>query len=79
MEIEAFAERERFFIKTWHQDIQTGARADALQQRPGLAAGIQEAQTAKCPLIVSRLRTGSWYWGCFASKEAIKDICLRGW
>jgi DNA invertase Pin-like site-specific DNA recombinase len=55
MEIEAFAKQQRFFISTWHQDVQTGAGADALQRRPGLAAAIQKAQPAKFPLIVSRL------------------------
>ena len=37
-EIEAFARREGFSVKSWHQDVQTGAGADALQLRPGLAA-----------------------------------------
>jgi hypothetical protein len=55
MEIEAFAKQQRFLISTWHQDVWTGAGADALQQRPGLAAAIQQARSAKCPLIVSRL------------------------
>jgi DNA invertase Pin-like site-specific DNA recombinase len=53
--IEAFAAREGFSVKAWHQDIQTGAGKDALLLRPGLAAALKEAQTAHCPLIVSRL------------------------
>ncbi len=54
-EIETFGKREGFTVKSWHQDVQTGAGADALLLRPGLAAGIKEARSARCPLIVSRL------------------------
>src|SRR5215470_6718256 len=54
-EIEVFAAREGFAVKSWHQDIQTGAGADALLLRPGLAAALKEAKAARCPLIVSRL------------------------
>ena len=54
-EIEAFGEREGFSVKSWHQDVQTGAGTDALLLRPGLAAALKEAKSARCPLIVSRL------------------------
>lgn len=54
-EIEAFGVREGFSVKSWHQDVQTGAGTDALLQRPGLAAALKEARAARCPLIVSRL------------------------
>lgn len=54
-DIEAFAMREGLPIKSWHQDVQTGAGADALLLRPGLAAALKEAKSARCPLIVSRL------------------------
>jgi IS5 family transposase len=54
-EIEAFGEREGFAVRSWHQDVQTGAGADALQLRPGLASALKEAKWARCPLIVSRL------------------------
>lgn len=54
-DIEAFGAREGFEVKSWHQDIQTGAGADALLLRPGLAAALKEARTGKCPLVVSRL------------------------
>src|SRR5690349_21912596 len=53
--IEAFGVREGFAVKSWHQDIQTGAGADALLLRPGLPAALKEARAARCPLIVSRL------------------------
>src|SRR6516165_5604104 len=54
-EIEAFGAREGLLVKTWYQDVQTGAGADALLLRPGLAAALKEAKAAKRPLIVSRL------------------------
>jgi DNA invertase Pin-like site-specific DNA recombinase len=54
-EIETFGARERFSVKSWYQDVQTGAGADALQLRPGLALALKEAKRARCPLIVSRL------------------------
>src|SRR5471032_2863711 len=54
-EIDAFGMREGFTVKSWHQDVQTGAGKDALLLRPGLAAGLKEAKSARCPLIVSRL------------------------
>jgi DNA invertase Pin-like site-specific DNA recombinase len=54
-EIGAFASREGFKIKLWHQDVQTGAGSDALLMRAGLATALKEAKSALCPLIVSRL------------------------
>src|SRR6202790_5821255 len=54
-DIEAFGAREGFTIKSWHQDVQTGAGADALLLRPGLATALKDAKSARCPLIVSRL------------------------
>lgn len=54
-DIEAFGAREGFAIKSWYQDVQTGAGADALLLRPGLAAALKEARAAHCPLVVSRL------------------------
>ncbi len=54
-EIDAFAQREKFAIRSWHQDVQTGAGTDALLLRPGLAAALKEAKSARSTLIVSRL------------------------
>jgi DNA invertase Pin-like site-specific DNA recombinase len=54
-DIEAFAKREGLCIQSWYQDIQTGAGADPLSLRPGLAAALQQARVLRCPLIVSRL------------------------
>jgi DNA invertase Pin-like site-specific DNA recombinase len=54
-DIEAFVAREGYLIKSWYQDVQTGAGADALQQRPGLAAALKAARFVRCPLIVSKL------------------------
>ena len=45
-ELEAFALREGFAVKPWHQDIQTGAGADALLFRPGLATALKGAKSA---------------------------------
>jgi DNA invertase Pin-like site-specific DNA recombinase len=54
-DIEAFAQREGFAVRSWHQDVQTGAGADALLLRPGFACALKEARASRCPLIVSRL------------------------
>ncbi len=55
VDINAFAAREGFAIRSWYQDIQTGAGADPLILRPGLATALNEARAVQCPLIVSRL------------------------
>ncbi len=54
-DIEAFAAREGFEPDSFYQDVQTGAGADALRLRPGLASALKEAKLRKCPLIVSKL------------------------
>jgi DNA invertase Pin-like site-specific DNA recombinase len=54
-EIEEFGKREGFSVKSWYQDVQTGAGADALLLRPQLAAALKDAKAARCPLVVSRL------------------------
>lgn len=54
-DIETFSVKEGFLIKSWHQDIQTGAGKDALLMRSGLAAALKDARAQRCPLIVSRL------------------------
>ena len=54
-DIENFGAREGFTIRSWYQDIQTGAGKDALLMRPGLATALKEARALRCPLIVSRL------------------------
>jgi len=54
-EIESFGATQELSIKSWYQDIQTGAGRDALLLRPGLAAALKAARAARCPLIVSRL------------------------
>lgn len=53
--IEGFGAREGLAVKSWYQDVQTGAGTDALLMRPGLAAALKDARNARCPLIVSRL------------------------
>jgi len=54
-DIRRFAAREGFRIRSWYQDIQTGAGRDALLLRPGLANALKDARSGRCPLIVSRL------------------------
>jgi len=54
-DIESFGAREGFAVKSWYQDIQTGAGKDALLLRPGLAAALKQARAVRAPLIVSRL------------------------
>jgi DNA invertase Pin-like site-specific DNA recombinase len=54
-EIEGFGAREVFAVRSWHQNVQTGAGAEALLLRPGLASALKEARSAHCPLIVSKL------------------------
>jgi DNA invertase Pin-like site-specific DNA recombinase len=54
-DIKAFAAREGLSIRSWYQDIQTGAGKDPLLLRPGLARGLRQAKSAHCPLVVSRL------------------------
>ena len=54
-DIEAFGAREGFSPRAFYQDVQTGAGADALRLRPGLAAALREAKLRRCPLIVSKL------------------------
>jgi DNA invertase Pin-like site-specific DNA recombinase len=54
-DIEQFGLREGFAVSSWHQDVQTGAGADTLMLRPGLATALKKARSAGNPLIVSRL------------------------
>jgi DNA invertase Pin-like site-specific DNA recombinase len=54
-EIETFGAKEGLLVKSWHQDVQTGAGKDALLMRPGLATALKAARAARCPLLVSRL------------------------
>ncbi len=54
-DIEAFGAREGFRVRSWYQDVQTGAGKDPLPLRPGLATALKEAKAAPCALLVSRL------------------------
>jgi DNA invertase Pin-like site-specific DNA recombinase len=54
-DIEAFGTREGFRVRSWYQDVQTGAGRDPLPLRPGLATALKEAKAARCALLVSRL------------------------
>src|SRR5580658_10535753 len=52
-DIDAFGKREGFAIKSWHQDVKTGAGHDPLPFRPGLAAALKGARRMRTPVIVS--------------------------
>lgn len=54
-EIQVFAAREGYSINSWYQDVHTGAGADALVRRPGLATALIEAKAVRCPLVVSKI------------------------
>ena len=54
-EIDTFSAKEGYVVRSWHQDIQTGAGKDALLLRPGLAEALREARMGRRPLIVAKL------------------------
>ncbi len=56
-DIQAFGTREGLRVRSWHQDVQTGAGKDAIVLRPGLAAALKEARASGFPLIVSPARS----------------------
>ena len=58
-DIQRFGAREGLRVKSWYQDIQTGAGKDPLVLRPGLAAALNEARVLRVPLMVSRLDRAS--------------------
>ena len=55
-DIEVFGEREGFAIKSWHQDVQTGAGADALDA-PGACTSAKRGKVRAMPS--DRLEAGS--------------------
>jgi DNA invertase Pin-like site-specific DNA recombinase len=50
-----FAATEGFTVLSEHEEVETGKGADALEQRPHLAAALAEARRRKCPVIVAKL------------------------
>ncbi len=50
-----FAEAEGFDIVGEHVEVETGKGADALDRRPELAAALNAARKAKCPVAVAKL------------------------
>ena len=50
-----FAETEGFTINSEFLEVETGKGADALDRRPQLAAALDAARKAKCPLMVAKL------------------------
>jgi DNA invertase Pin-like site-specific DNA recombinase len=53
--IARFAATEGFKVLSEHEEVETGKGADALEQRPTLAAALAEARRRKCPVIVAKL------------------------
>jgi DNA invertase Pin-like site-specific DNA recombinase len=51
----AFAAAEGFEVVKAFTEVETGKGADALDRRPQLAAALESARKAKCPVIVSKL------------------------
>jgi DNA invertase Pin-like site-specific DNA recombinase len=50
-----FAKAEGFEVVGAYTEVETGKGADALDRRPQLAAALEAARKAKCPVIVSKL------------------------
>jgi DNA invertase Pin-like site-specific DNA recombinase len=53
--IDRFCEAEQFEITASFVEVETGKGADALERRPQLAAALEAARKAKCPVIVAKL------------------------
>ena len=53
-----FAEAERCDVVDTFTEVETGKGADALEQRPQLAAALKAARKLKCPIVVSKDRRG---------------------
>src|SRR5579863_10001992 len=53
--IESFAKAEGIEITSWYSDTETGKGSDALERRPGLAAGLKAARAARAPMLVAKL------------------------
>ena len=50
-----FAETEGMAITAEYTEVETGKGADALDRRPQLAAALEAARKAKCPVVVAKL------------------------
>ncbi|MCK1410190.1 recombinase family protein [Bradyrhizobium sp. 76] len=53
--IQRFADAEGFEVIGWHEEVETGKGADALERRPQLAAALQAARKAKAMVCVAKL------------------------
>lgn len=53
--IRRFADAEGFEVVAWHEEVETGKGADALERRPQLAAALQAARKAKAMVCVAKL------------------------
>ena len=50
-----FAEAEGMALTGEYTEVETGKGADALDRRPQLAAALEAARKAKCPVVVAKL------------------------
>ena len=50
-----FAEAEGMTLLAEYIEVETGKGADALDRRPQLAAALEAARKAKCPVVVAKL------------------------
>ena len=50
-----FAEAEGMVLAAEYTEVETGKGADALDRRPQLAAALEAARKAKCPVVVAKL------------------------
>ncbi len=53
--IARFAEAEGFEVTQEHVEVESGKGADALDRRPELAAALEDARKAACPVLVAKL------------------------
>ncbi len=53
--VERFCEAEGFELVKSFTEVETGKGCDALERRPQLAAALQAAKKARCPVIVAKL------------------------
>ena len=53
--VQRFAATEGFLLSGEYVEAESGKGADALDRRPQLAAALQAARAAKCPVIVAKL------------------------
>ena len=72
-EIEVFSAREGFSVKSWYQDVQTGAGADALLLLRATGLGPESAQAVLARVREPSSRSGSQDVGSIIGLRALRD------